>query len=801
MLPIQPFEEEIVRALKRAGGLILSAPTGSGKSTQTPRFILKNRSDFPGRTLALEPRRLAARSLAARVAFETRTRLGEEIGYQVRFESRCGRDTAVVFQTYGVFIQQVLADPFLKGIGAVALDEFHERTLETDLALAWLKALKAERRRDLKLLVMSATLDPAELLRCAPGLEHLDVPGRLFPVEVRHLPPNPREGLAEHALRALRLLHQEGLDGSILIFMPGMREIQRTASALNQFCMEKGLLLQTLHGSMELSEQQKVLDPDPERKRVIVSTNAAETSLTIPGVSMVIDAGLHRIAAYSAARDMNTLYLGRISRRNADQRAGRAGRTAPGRCLRLWPKSEESSMQEALLPEILRLELSALRLKTAFLPLKLDWLTAPKEEAWSAAGRTLLALKAVEEGGRITAKGRDLIRYPLAPRLAAVIHGAQRLGKANFEFACAMAAVMESELGRRKNKTVNLYVLAENLLAGNDEDLGWEASNIFHQLKRLGEGSLGEGDIPEVWLEAFADRLASRQGEGLIFHLADGRKAHLPLEKGRRPPDLILALEIHESAGAGQARQVSVPVYLPCEPEMVQKLFPGECSWTKVSELDEKRLKVVKEERLMFRGLAIASRRAKQEKADRKAAAGLWAEKLASGEIRLSSFDEGVEQLVVRIRLARKYYPDYSFPQMDQDDWRLIYEEVCVGKNSLKEIEQIPLAAHVGRYIGPMLMQFLEKALPLRKKLPSGRTGRFAYFENQPPELSARLGDFLGMSGTLSLCEGRLPVLFDILAPNQRTVQKTHDLGSFWKNAYPAVKKELQRKYPKHPWP
>ena len=799
-MPISPFRERITDALARSGCLVLTAPTGGGKSTQTPQFLLDR---FPGKVLVLEPRRLAARSLASRVAAETRTTLGERIGYQVRFESRQGPRTAVLFETYGVFLRQALDAPGLDGVAAVILDEFHERTLETDLALAWLKALRRSRRRDLRLLVMSAALDAAALCRYL-DCGHIDVPGRLFPVDIRHLPPQARELPAQAALRALRSLAQEGLDGSVLVFMPGLREIRRSLELMGPFCREHGLGLEALHGAMELADQQKVLDSDRTGQRVIVATNVAETSLTIPGVTMVVDSGLHRVAAYSAERDVNTLYVARISRANALQRAGRAGRIAPGRCIRLWAKSEEAAMPEALLPEVSRLELSSLFLQAASLPEPVDWLTPPKASAWSAAVASLRSLGAADETGRITAPGRALLRYPVSPKLAAILRQAASLGREAYGRACAMVAVFESASQRRADRTADLYALAGDLMVGSADDLPWEASEIFRQLERISpptqaKGTASESALARLWLAAFADRLAARKGQGLSYELCDGRSVLLLVLKD--PPPLILALDIRERAGAGEARQVSVPVYLPCEPALVKELFPEECTWKEVCEFDEGKQRVVKEERLLFRGLALERRDAGRERGDRKASAGLWAEKFACGELAHPGFDERAAQLVVRINLASKFYPELGFPALDPDDWRLIYGEACAGRNSLKEIGKVPLTPHITGYLGAALTAFLDRVLPERRRLPSGKSAKFTYSESRPAELAARLGDFLKMSATLSLCDGRLPVVFDILAPNYRTVQKTADLGSFWKNTYPTVKKELQRRYPKHPWP
>ncbi|MFA6318011.1 MAG: ATP-dependent helicase C-terminal domain-containing protein [Elusimicrobiota bacterium] len=808
-LPIESSRERILDVLAGPGSLVLTAPTGAGKSTGVPRFLFEERRRFPGRTLVLQPRRIAARSLAARVASETRTNLGGDIGYQVRFDSRCGPGTAVVFQTYGVFVQQMLANPALAGVGAVLLDEFHERTLECDLALAWLKALRQGPRPDLRLGVLSATMDPGLLLGYLPGASAIDVPARSFPVDTRWLAPESREDLAQHALRALRSLAAEGLSGSVLVFMPGMREIRRTVSALGPFCRERGLALAELHGSMELSEQSRVLDADPSRPCVVVSTNVAETSLTIPGVAAVIDSGLHRIAAYSPGRDVNTLYVGRVSRGNAAQRAGRAGRTGPGRCVRLWAAAEESSMAAAVPPEMARLELSGLCLQAGSLPGRLDWLTPPRPEAWSRARALLEGLGAADREGSITAKGRALLRYPAAPRLAAVLDEASALDADSFELVCAMTAVFESQGNRRQDRTLDLLEAGKDLLDGRDEELPWEASEILRQLRRLGErrswrkdgsSASGASTAAEVWIRAFKDRLASRRGDGLVYVLDDGRKALLPM-KGGTPPELILALEIRETAGGGQTRQVSVPLYLPCEAETVRRLFPGECAWKDVSEFDEKAGRVVHECRLMMGGLVLEARAKDGGRQGRSTAAGLWAERFAKGELRHPGLDDRVRQLVTCSGLARKLYTDLGFPEFDSDDWRLVFEEVCKGKNSLKAIEGTPLEPAILGYLGPSRAAFLDKVFPVRKKLASGKIGRFTYHESKPAELSARLGDFVGMKGKLFLCEGRLAVVFDILAPNMRTVQKTSDLTSFWVNAYPQVKKELQRRYPKHPWP
>jgi ATP-dependent helicase HrpB len=782
-LPILPYREKIVGELKRAGVVVLGAPTGSGKSTQVPQFLMGR---VPGKILVLEPRRLSARSLASRVAAETKTALGTRIGYQVRFDNRTSKETAVVFQTYGVFVQQLLRDLSLTGIGGILLDEFHERTLECDLALAWLLELR-KTRPDLKVVVMSATLDAAAVVQ---GAARVDAPGKIFPVETTYQPLGARVEPAQGALDALRELSRRGLDGSVLVFMPGVREIRRTLTLLGPYCRQAGLDLQSLHGSMELDEQQRAMEPG-DRPRVIVATNVAETGLTIPGVTAVIDSGLHRVAAYDAARGINTLYLSRISRGNAAQRAGRAGRTAPGRCVRLWSKADEAGMAESLKPEMLRLELSSLYLQAASLPRPARFLTPPPPIVWQAARNTLEALGALDAEGRITERGRALLRYPVSPRLAAVLLDAASLAETAYERTCRMAAVFETSQDRRPGSESDLSALTE--------ESSWETEEVFRQLNRLKpDVPPKEGTLAGVWLSSFVDRLGARSGDGGFYALQDGRGVLLSNVKA--PPPLILALDVRERAGGGQSRQVTAGLYLPLAVEDVTRAFPGECRWSRVSEFDERQKRVVEQERLMFRGLAL-ERREITAKTNKAASAEIWAEKLASGEVRHPGLDEKVEQLVTRIKIARRLFPDMGFPEMSRDDWRLVYEEVCAGRNNLRDIGAVSLIPKVEEYLGPALTSFLNRMLPLSKKLPSGKLGKLLYNETRPPELSARLGDFVKMTGTLSLCEGRLPVLFDILAPNYRTVQKTHDLASFWANTYPEVKKELKRRYPRHPWP
>ncbi|MDB5047506.1 MAG: hrpB [Fibrobacteres bacterium] len=857
-LPILAHRQAIVDAVQKDRVLILCAPPGTGKSTQVPRYLL----DRPGKILVLQPRRIAARNLALRVAEEMGEAVGGTVGYQVRFEGKSKEDTRILYQTYGVFFQQLLGDPLLDGIGTVLLDEFHERTLEADATLAWIKRLRAEARPDLAMVVMSATLELEGLKAYLDPAPLIEVAAETFPVEISHQPPMTQEPMHLQALRAFKRLLSQGLSGSVLIFMPGQGEIRRTLEAFDPLCRQHGLGLFELHGSMDMEAQQRTLRAPQSGACVIVSTNVAETSLTIPGVTVVIDSGQARIAAYSPQRDMNTLYLGSISLQNARQRAGRAGRTAPGVCVRLWSADRERAMPAALDPEILRVEptdmvLSLHSLADRFGRIRksaaadgtmlIPWLTPPSRPLWDKAEKSLERIGAIlpsgasqgnapdtqsAGGSRITDIGRTLVRFPAHPVLARVLLDAKQAGVG--PQAAAMAAVLESQNRRAKGAPADLFALGLDLATDVEaRRFDRETRESYKQLLRLLEkapsgGLSAQGGLraapvrspastqkptpqqeedllraaaTRCWIIPFQDRIAVRAEKSQSFILADGRRG--VVEAGQVPAGaaVILALELHETGGANQNRQVGIPMLLPCEPAWVRAAFPDECVWTKVGGWDEGRGRVTQEEHLLFRGLALERKTLKDGVLSPEESERLLVEKLVSGEIELANFDDEAKQMVQRIRITAKIFPEYGLPKLDEDDWRLIYHEICEGRSSVRDLEGVSVTRALRDYLGGSLASFVDKAAPTSLKLMGGRMGKLTYFENAPPELSARLGDFVGMEGRTAILEGKVEVVYDILAPNYRTVQKTSDLSSFWKNTYPEVKKELKRRYPRHPWP
>ncbi len=804
-LPVLAHADAIRAAVRDHRRLILSAPPGTGKSTQVPQILMP----ADGTAVVLQPRRIAARSLATRVAAECGEPVGQTVGFQVRFERARQDSTKLLFATYGVFWQQLLQDPTLPGVSLVILDEFHERTLEADACLAWLRRLQLGARPDLALVVMSATLEGEALSGLLEAPPFLEIDARPHPVGIDYQAPQPQEPVWQQAARAFRHLTATGDEGSVLVFMPGVGEIRRTADALEPACRQRGYTILELSGAQSPEAQQRALSLPSEAPCVIVSTNVAETSLTIPGVTAVIDSGLLRQAAYDSERDLDTLHLGLISRQSATQRAGRAGRLGPGRCVRLWARSLESSMPEAFAPEIERLDLGRLALACAALPEPPVWLTPPPGDRWQRAQDRLLGLGAVTPEQRLTPLGRKILRLPLPPALARVLLAAQEAGHATL--CAAMIALMEAADRRSLADDGDLYRLGLDLVR-QGRRFDREVVETYRQLLRLAKPDAADEaraeavhplDSPDelarrravtsCWLQAFAHRLAFRQDKA--YQLSDGRKGLV--SAGQPGGSLLLALELHEVGGANQNRQVSIPIYLPCEPDWV----PGEGEPVTVCTWEAAKGRVVQERHWRLGGLTLRREVLPPAEWEWDQAEALMVEKLLSGEARLDAFDESVEQLVRRIELAAKAWPEAGLPRLDDEDWRLLYHELCRGRTGLGDIAPTDLVNLLHEYVGWEAMGRLDREAPRTFKLPSGRNARITYLEGAPPELSARLGDMIGLTGTMHLYEGRVQVLFDILAPNFRTVQKTFDMTSFWQNTYPEVKKELKRRYPKHPWP
>ncbi len=834
LLPIYELEQDIAARLKESRRLILSAPTGSGKSTQVPQMLLKHGFLERGEAVILQPRRIAARLLAARVAGELGFGLGREVGYQVRFESVRGPATRILYVTEGILLRRMIEDPKLAGVSALVFDEFHERHLYGDVTLARALDLQERERPDLSIIVMSATLDLERLEAYLKPCARLSSEGRVFPVEIGHTPPKGDPPVWEQAADAFARWVGEGGEGDALVFMPGAFEIARTIEAIRGRNESRGFLLLPLHGELPPGDQDAAVARH-RRRKVVVATNVAETSITIDGVRLVVDSGLARIPRHDPNRGINTLLVERISRASADQRAGRAGRTAPGTCVRLWSEKESRPAREA--PEVRRLELSevVLALKAAGIGelRAFRWLDPPEEKSLAHAERLLEDLGALK-GGAITALGRRMLAFPLHPRYARMLLAADTLGCVP-EAALAAALTQGRDLLLR-NVDRETATFREERFGGrahSDFELlrrawEWAAKNEFrldacrragiHAVTARQVGSLldqflrtaeregldvrrcgaPEEALRKCVLIGFSDRVARRADEGTLrCGMVHGRTGVLARESAVRHAALLVAAEVREVEGKELSTILSLATAI--EPEWLRELFPDDLGRRGHVFYEPAAKRVYAEEQVLFRDLILESRRVEPPPAE--AAARLLAEEVLAGRLELKGWDDAVEQWILRVNLLARACPELEIAPIAEGDRRALVEHVCSGAAAWKEVRDRPVLQVARARLSPAKQALLEKHAPERLDLPGGRKPpRLVYAAEGPPYVAARIQELYGVTRIPPIAMGRVAPLVHVLAPNMRPVQITQDLAGFWKDHYPRVKKELQRKYPKHEW-
>ncbi len=793
-LPIDALIPRILASLGRDPNLVIEAPPGAGKTTRVPPALA---GLGPGDVLVLEPRRLAARAAAHRVADELGERVGQTAGYQVRFEEVAGPATRVRYLTEGVLTRRLLSDPRLEPAATVVLDEFHERHLDGDLALALLRRLQRTHRPDLRLVIMSATLEAAPIAEFLGGCPVARAEGRLFDLDVSYT-PHSAEPLEERVAAALDRLLAGGLDGDVLVFLPGAREIRRAGRALERTASRAGLLITPLHGDLTLDQQARAILP-ADRRKVILSTNVAESSVTVEGVWAVIDSGLVRVASEAPWSGLPALALRRISRASAIQRAGRAGRLRPGRVIRLYTEEDFHRLAEREAPEIARRGLAELRLGLLSMgirdPLDLEWLEPPPPASVAAAGELLAALGAVDEHGRLTDTGREMARYPLHPRLARLVAEAARRGAA-WE-GCAVAALLSA--GEHLPETADQTGPSDLLRL---VDLDWKPATrqIFSQLRRLNAGpARGRGTDQAILiatLTAFSDRVARRrQGDDLL--LASGGAAVLSPGSVVRDARFLVAVDIEERRERGLPL---VRLASAVEPGWLLDLFPAWVSERRAVEWNRPAERVEAVSALMFGEIAIEESRGGAP--DPAAAARVLAgHALEAGLGRFADLEE-IEDWLGRLAFASGHA---DLPKLGDQDVRAALEALCQGLASFGELEAAARRGGLTRALEARLdgraRRLLEQVAPSSIRLPSGRHARVRYSAHQPPWISSRLQDFFGLDQTPRVAGGKVPLVLHLLAPNQRPVQTTTDLAGFWQRLYPQLRRELGRRYPKHAWP
>jgi len=882
-LPIWEIHSRIIESLRTANRLILSAPTGSGKTTQVPQMLLQAGLLNEGQVVILQPRRLAARLLAARVAQELGVKLGREVGYQIRFENVTSPETKIRFVTEGVLLRQMIDDPQLKGVSVLLFDEFHERHLYGDITLARALDVQESTRPDLRIGVMSATLDADLLadylsqsrsrreeaqtsekketrgLAATPTRTKCSVltsEGRTFPVEIKYAADpsyNDKRPIWEQAADAFSRYVNSGGQGDVLIFMPGGFEISQTIEAIRHTDESKGFILLPLHGELPPNDQDAAVARYPQRK-VVVSTNVAETSLTIDGVRLVIDSGLARIPRFDANRGINTLLVENISQSSSDQRAGRAGRTAPGVCMRLWSREEHSHRPAQELPEIKRLDLAevVLTLKAAGVQdlRKFRWLEPPDEQSLTHAEELLTDLGAlrpvaqtfqsagsgdfpVASPSQITPIGRKMLAFPLHPRYARMLLAAQEYGCV---YQAALVAALtqgrdlllrnvgretndlrEDLLGEKASSDFWILMRAWTYAAKNQfrldacRKLGIHAVTarqvgpLFDHFLRIAKKEGLDIEAREVKDEAlqkcvligFSDRVAHRLDQGALrCELVHNRRGVLARESVVQHAPLFVAAEVREVEGKDEEVRTILSLATAIDAEWLRQLFPEDIQGDLKVQFDPIQKRVVAAELSRFRGLALSARRVEPPPAD--AAARLLADEVVAGHLVLKEWDHAVEQWILRLNLLSKWCPEFELPPVTDEDRRHLIEQICHGAVGYKDIKDRDVRPVVQSWLSHPQRELLDKHAPERLSLPNGRTPKVSYEASNPPHIAMRIQELYDVTQTPKIAMGRAPVLVHILTPGMKPVQVTQDLANFWREHYPRLKSELQRRYPKH---
>lgn len=844
LLPIDPLLPEVVAALHAGNRLILHAAPGAGKTTRVPPALLDAGLAGDKRVLVLEPRRIAARAAAEFVAAERGGAVGGEVGYRVRFETRGGAATRLWFLTEGVLGRQLARDPFLDDAGVIVLDEFHERHLQGDVALAVVRELQDTVRPDLRLVVMSATLETERLAAYLGGAPVLSAPGRAFPVAVEFAQEKDDRPLAGRVAGALRrVLGDRENAGDVLVFLPGATEIHRAADAVAPLADAGDLLVLPLHGDLPLDAQHRVLRP-AERRKVVLATNVAETSLTIDGVTAVIDSGLARAARYDARHGVNTLRVAPISRAAAEQRAGRAGRTAPGRCIRLWTAGEHAARLEREPPEIHRLELSATLLELRAWGLGdmhgVGWLDPPRPAAVERAERLLVLLGAVAaDTGALTPIGQRLVGIAAPPRLARTLLEAERQGYAEDG---ALLAALASERDIRASARAfgsggallpsgrsDLLVRAELFDEAARARFAPEACrrlgldpNAVRAVERARRQLLGtirpagrrrpprreetpspqahrspDEALQRALLAGFPDRVARRRGPGSSRAVMVGGTG-VVLDPGSVVRDAALFVAVEVEGGARGA-ELRVRLASAVERDWLEEMFPHALHREDVLDLDPAEGRVIRRLRTRLHDLVLDERI--ERDVDRTLAGPVLAAAARRDLAVALGLGDRERAFLARLAFLQRWMPEIGW---DRDAPALLADAVdilCVGRRSFAELREADLLGALRGLLTHAQCTALEREAPSRFALPSGRSAAITYEADRPPWLAARIQHVFGLRATPRLAGGRVPLVIHLLSPAQRPVQVTNDLESFWRTTYAEVRKQLRGRYPKHAWP
>ncbi|MBK7999823.1 MAG: ATP-dependent helicase HrpB [Verrucomicrobia bacterium] len=856
-LPIWDIHDPIVRTLQTGNRLVLVAPTGSGKTTQVPQMVLDAGLAGDKKVVVLQPRRVAARTVAARVAWERNCELGGEVGYQIRFDDVTSLGTRICFVTEGILLRWLQDDAALSDVGVLMFDEFHERNLMSDVALALVKQIQQTRRPDLKMVVMSATLDAEPVANYLGGCPVLVSEGQSYPVEVYYIDVPDERPRTDQAADAVERIVNSGEPGDILVFMPGMGEIASTLGALRAARTSERLALIPLHGELQPEEQDLAFAPNPLRK-VVVATNVAETSVTIDGIRHVVDGGDARVARYDSERGIGTLFIEEISRASADQRKGRAGRTAPGTCHRLWTESNHLNRPARNTPEIQRADLAEVVLLLHSLHIKkaatFDWLDKPDAQAVERAEKLLHTLGAIDPvTEELTAAGRQMLRLPMHPRYSRILVEAAKRNCVRAAALCAALVSGRDLLQRLRREDKHIADARELFEASQDSDFftlmrayQFAKNGGFNpdQCRRYGVHALSARQVEQTFqqivdvarrqrmLEAeekvddkaaavkpdddallrclmagFVDQLCIRRDQGTLdCDMTEGRSGILMRESVVQNSPLFVAASIREVAGRGSENLTLLGLASAVKREWIMEMFPQHLNQQVEHLFDRTHKRVAAVKLVRFQDLVIHHEH--QREVEPLASGRCLAEAYRKGMFELPLLNHEVKQFIARVNLVCAAMPELEFPPLDDAALIERLAHAFAGMTLVKEAQATHVREEIVKHLAPEQRGWLDELVPLLVSWPDGRKLKLQYQEaaldedGEPssPELQVKLTECFQLKDHPHVCEGKLPVKVWLCSPDGKRIESTFNWPAFKTNTYPKLKPGLQKKYPGMTW-
>ncbi len=842
-LPIWKIHDDILRTLQGGNRLVLVAPTGSGKTTQVPQMLLDGGIADTRMIVVLQPRRVAARTVATRVASERKSKLGAEVGYQIRFDDHISSGTRIAFVTEGILLRWLQDDHTLAHIGAVIFDEFHERSLLSDVALALVKHLQQSERPDLVMLVMSATLDAEPVAAYLDECPILISEGQSYPVEVGYLSRPDQRAITVQAAEAVERIIDNNAPGDILVFMPGRGEINGTLDALRNLRTRERVACIPLHGALEPKEQDRAFAPNTLRK-VIVATNVAETSITIDGILHVVDSGVARVARYDAERGIGTLMLEPISRASTDQRKGRAGRTAPGSCHRLWTEGGQLNREERNTPEIQRSDLAEVVLLLHSLSIReaatFDWLDKPDPQAVERAELLLTMLGALLDA-ELTPIGRQMLRLPMHPRYSRMlIEASQRACVPDIALCAALVSGRDllTRLNRDDDKSATVREMFEDseetdfitLMRAYDfaksnrfsfdrcrshginahvarqvDETYQQILQVAHQ-QRLYDRKAAPDRSPKndeallrSLMAGFVDQLAKRREPGKPgCELTEQREGQLVRESVVQDASFFVAANLHQVPSRGSTPLTLLSLATAVKPAWITEMFPQHLSTTLEHLFDAKNKRVAMMKLVRYRDLVI-EQKPQQNDLDPLASGRCLAEAQGRGAFDLPKMDHRLKQFIARVNLVHATMPELEFAPFDEAAVTACFARAFSGLTGVKDAQAAPLIPAFHQHLEKGQISWLDELLPLSIPWVEKGSVKVSYL-NDSPEAQVKLKDCFELEVHPTVCEGQIPVQLNLCPPKGKCLASTTDWAHFRARELPKHRKDLAKKFPGHPW-